>query len=64
MLYQRQGVATYWMVDADARLVDVWHPADDRPEIVTDALTWRVAPEAVDLVIHLDDLFKDLPTEA
>jgi Uma2 family endonuclease len=63
MLYQRQGVATYWVVDPDARLVDVWHPADHRPEIVTDALTWRVTPEAEELVIALDDLFRDLPEE-
>ena len=60
-LYQRQGVTTYWIVDADARLVEVWHPDDDRPEIVTDQLKWRVAPDADDLAIDLQKLFSGLP---
>ena len=60
-LYQRRGVATYWIVDADARLVEVWHPDDDRPEIVTETLRWRVAGDAEVLVIDIQDLFSTLP---
>jgi len=60
-LYQRQQVATYWVVDPDARLVEVWHPGDDRPEIVTDTLRWRVAPDSDGLVIELRELFENLP---
>ena len=60
-LYQRRGVATYWVADPDARLVEVWHPEDERPEIVTDTLRWHVADEAEDLVIELAELFEGLP---
>jgi Uma2 family endonuclease len=61
LLYQERGVATYWVVDIDARLVEVWHPDDDRPEIVTDVLRWRVTPEAPELTIELAGLFAALP---
>lgn len=60
-LYQRRGVATYWVVDPDAGLVEVWHPDDERPEIVTETLRWHVAVEAEELVIELGDLFRELP---
>jgi Uma2 family endonuclease len=60
-LYQRRRVGTYWVVDPDARLVEVWRPDDDRPEIVTDVLRWRVAPDADPLGIDLAELFGSLP---
>ena len=60
-LYQRRGVGTYWIVDADAQLVEVWHPQDERPEIVTDVLGWRVTPDAPELRIDLPQLFANLP---
>jgi Uma2 family endonuclease len=60
-LYQRQGDATYWIVDPDAALVEVWHPEDDRPEIVTDMLRWQVAPDAEELALPLASLFENLP---
>jgi Uma2 family endonuclease len=60
-LYQRQGVATCWIVDPDARLVEVWHPEGARPEIVTDRLKWRVAPDLEELTIELGEVFGRLP---
>jgi Uma2 family endonuclease len=60
-LYQEQGVGTYWVVDADKRLVEVWHPEDEAPEIVTDVLRWQVVPEAPALEIPLGEVFSTLP---
>ncbi len=59
-LYQRQGVATYWIVDLDGGFVEVWHPEDERPEIVTGTLRWRVAPDAPELEIDVDELTASL----
>ena len=44
-------------IDPDARMAEVWHPDDERPEIVTDTLHWRVSPDAPDLLIPLEDIF-------
>jgi Uma2 family endonuclease len=54
--YQRHGVATYWVVDDDAKLVEVWHPEDERPAIVTEVLTWRIRDDARESRLPLADL--------
>jgi Uma2 family endonuclease len=60
-LYQQQGVATYWIVDADSASVEVWHPGDERPEVVRDVLRWRVAEGAPEVCIDVQELLGDLP---
>jgi len=57
--YQRHGVPTYWVVDPDAALVEVWTPEDDRPQIVTDVLTWRWDANAPELQIPMAELFAE-----
>ncbi len=56
-LYQDHGVSTYWIVDPDAQVVEVWRPDDERPEIVTDVLRWRVGAAGEELAIDLGELF-------
>jgi Uma2 family endonuclease len=49
--------AEYWIVDPDARLVERWLPAIERPEILVDELAWR-APDADEtLRIELQAVF-------
>ena len=55
--YQRHQVATYWVVDPEARLVEVWGPDDERPAIATELLTWRLHAGAPELEIPLQQLF-------
>ena len=60
-LYQEYHVATYWVVDHEAGVVEAWRPGDERPEIVTDVLRWRVRSEAPELAVDLATLFQGLP---
>ncbi|MGH7527892.1 MAG: Uma2 family endonuclease [Gemmatimonadales bacterium] len=60
-LYQERKVATYWIVDHGAGLVEVWRPDDERPAVVSDQLTWRLEPGAPELAIGLGSLFAGLP---
>lgn len=60
-LYQERRVATYWIVDIDAGFVEVWHPEDAEPRIVTGALRWRAAPAGRELTIEVGALLGGLP---
>ena len=59
-LFQRVGVAEYWIVDLEARLVERWRPRDDRPEVLTETLEWRPDPNAPALEINLPTLFEEI----
>jgi Uma2 family endonuclease len=56
-IYQRAGVAQYWIVDLDARLIERWRPGDDRPEVLTDTLRWQPDPAIATLEIDLPQIF-------
>lgn len=59
--YQRNGVPEYWIVDTAARVFERWHPADERPEIVSDQISWTPAgatdPFVLDLVAYFAEVF-------
>ena len=57
-IYQRSGVAEYWIVDLDARLVERWRPLDERPEVIADTLRWQPDEALAALVIELPALFE------
>ncbi|MEZ4457428.1 MAG: Uma2 family endonuclease [Gemmatimonadales bacterium] len=58
--YQRSGVATYWIVDLDARLVEVWGPESESPLMVDEVLTWRPDQSVPVLLIDLPACFREI----
>jgi len=56
-LYQRTGVAEYWIVDLDARLVERWRPGDERPELLAETLVWGPEGSTEPLTLDLPRLF-------
>lgn len=59
-LYQEAGVPLYWIVDADARAVEVWTPDALFPATVQDAVAWRPAGAIRPLRIELAELFRPI----
>ena len=59
-LYQEVGVATYWVVDPDAREVEVWTPEAAFPVRVRDSLSWAPAGASAPLTMEMDKLFRPL----
>jgi Uma2 family endonuclease len=56
-IYQRAGVAEYWIVDPDSQLVERWKPGDERPEIVSETLDWSL-PGGATGTIDLAEVFR------
>src|SRR5687767_13920669 len=61
-MYQRH-VAEYWIVDLDAKFVERWLSAHERPEVLSDILEWHPAgasePFRLDLVSYFANVFGD-----
>ena len=55
--YQDVGVPESGIVDADARLVERWHPADERPEICAATIAWTPAGAESPIIIDLPAFF-------
>jgi Uma2 family endonuclease len=58
--YQRVGVPEYWILDVDASLIERWLPADERPEIVTEKLTWQPHGSSVLFELDLPGFFRSV----
>jgi Uma2 family endonuclease len=58
-LYQREGVDEYWMVDADAAIVERWRPGDERPEVRTEQIAWHPSGATKPLTIAISEIIDD-----
>ena len=60
--YYAELADEYWIVDLDARLIERWRPGDDRPEIITERLSWRPSPDPATppFVLELAILFEHI----
>jgi Uma2 family endonuclease len=58
-LYQRH-VPGYWMADLDARLFERWAPGDDRPELLTESLTWHPNGASIPFVLDVGRFFESV----
>lgn len=60
VLYQRQAVGSYWVVDADDCSVEVWRPGATFPEAAQHDLIWQPDGARSALSISLAELFAPL----
>lgn len=59
-LYQEVGIPLYWLVDADARTVEIWTPESLFPTTERDEIRWHPAGAAEPLVVSLETLFREV----
>jgi hypothetical protein len=50
----------YWLVDGDARAVEVWTPASAFPTIERQRLVWSPADAVQPFTLDLDELFRPI----
>jgi len=62
--YQHSGVPVYWIVDPDARRVEVWTPEAAEAKIVSGRLTWRPNTTVPALEVDLPEYFRRVWGEA
>jgi len=57
-LYQEEGLPLYWLVDADARTVEVWTPEAHFPATEQHEIRWHPDGAREPMVIQLEELFR------
>ena len=59
-LYQEVEIPNYWIVNPDRRLVELWTPDRELPDIERGEVMWHPAGAAQAFAINLDDLFRPI----
>ena len=55
--FQRNRVAEYWNVDADAEAFEIWHPEDERPALVDQNLGWKPSSGSEGFELDVPEFF-------
>ncbi len=58
--YREAGIPIYWVIDPDARAVEVWTPADDFPTVEHERLLWHPAEAAEPFALSTKMLFHQI----
>jgi Uma2 family endonuclease len=61
--YLDAGVAEYWIVDLDARIVERWRPSQETPEVLRTSLEWQPVGADSPLTVDLAELFERIWTK-
>lgn len=59
-VFQDKGVPVYWVVDGDARQVEIWTPEASFPALAQDRLVWHPVGAVTAFVLELAELFRSL----
>jgi len=59
-LYQERLVPVYWVVDGDARTVEIWAPDASLPSIERERLVWRPVGAQRVFTLRLEELFRPI----
>lgn len=60
---QRNAVSEYWIVDLEGRVVERWHPEDERPQILADTVEWSPDGASAPFVLELAPYFAEVVGE-
>jgi Uma2 family endonuclease len=58
--YLALGVDEYWVVDIRDRSIEVWKRGSAASERAVNSLTWRPAALGTDVVVTLEEVFRDI----
>ncbi len=58
-LYQTCGVAEYWIVDLNTRVIERWLPNDEQPEMAAGEMVWRPVVDAEALRMDVVEYFRE-----
>jgi Uma2 family endonuclease len=58
--YQEARVPVYWIIDGEARQVEVWTAADVFPRIERERLIWEPGAGTVAFTLSLEELFRPI----